>query len=143
MRLAAIAVVVLCVLSGCGADSDQKMLTEGARAAREAASEVNSVRLTTRQLLDGKLWTPGATRMVTDSEEALDKVVSSFDARQPGSGESREIYDRYGDALDAAVSVVRETRIALANDDRAKVRQQLAVLEQAGRQLGQLGESAK
>ena len=143
MRWAATVAVLLAVLTGCGADSEQTMLTEGARAAREAVSEVNTVRLVGNQLLDGKLWAPAADRMVTDAEEALEKVVSGFDARQPGSEESRRMYDEFGEALDAAAAAVQDTRIALANDDLATVRQQLGVLEQVGRQLDRLGESAQ
>ncbi|WP_433166929.1 hypothetical protein [Kribbella sp. CA-247076] len=143
---AAIAVALLALpamLTGCGADSERQLLTEGARAAREARSEVNTVRLISNQFLDGNLWAPAANRMVTDADEALDQVVSGFEARQPGDATARRRYDEFGEALDAAASAVRDTRIALANGDLTTVRQQVGVLEQAGRELDRLGESAR
>lgn len=147
MRRAGMVIAVLiCLttaLTGCAGDSQQKMLTEGARAARDAASEVNTVRVTSQQLLDHRLWSRSATRMVQDSEEALSKVSDSFGTRQPATDASRETYDRFTDALDAASSALRETRIAMANDDLGKVREQIAVLTKVGDQLGELGESAK
>jgi Flp pilus assembly protein TadD len=143
MRAIAVLACLLTVLSGCGADSEQKMLTEGARSAREAASEVNTVRLISQQLLDHKLWAPSATSMVKDSEQTLDKVVSSFATRQPGSDTVRQTYDRFSDALDAASDAVVETRIALVNGNLAKVQQQVGELQKVGEQLDELGESAK
>jgi hypothetical protein len=130
-------------LTGCGGDSQQKMLTEGARTAREAASEVNTVRLISQQLLDHRLWSPSATRMVKDSEETLGKVATSFTSRQPATSPSRQTYDEFSDALDAAESAVEDTRIAMANGDLTKVREQVGTLDKLSDQLRKLGESAK
>jgi hypothetical protein len=130
-------------LTGCGGDSQQKMLTEGARSARDAASEVNTVSLVSEQLLDHRLWSASATRMVKDSEETLGKVATSFTSRQPATGPARQTYDEFSDALDAAESAVEDTRIAMVNGDLTKVREQVGTLDKLGEELRKLGESAK
>ncbi len=130
-------------LTGCGGDSQQKMLTEGARTARDAASEVATVRLISQQLLDHRLWSPSATRMVKDSEETLGKVATGFTSRQPATGPARQTYDEFSDALDAAETAVEDTRIAMVNGDLTKVREQVGTLDKLSDQLRKLGESAR
>jgi hypothetical protein len=129
-------------LAGCG-DPDQKLLGEGARAARDAASEVGTARLAAKSLLDHKLWTAPATQLVTESEEALGKVASTFDAQQPETAKSRQKYDEISKALSDAQDIVTELRIALNNNDLGTVADQVTQLEQTGQQLDRLGEQAK
>ena len=145
-RSAAVLAVLVCLitaLAGCGGDSQQKMLTEGAKTARDAASEVTTVRLISQQLLDHRLWSPSATRMVKDSEETLGKVATSFTSRQPATGPARETYDEFSDALDAAETGVEDARIAMVNGDLTKLREQVGTLDKLSDQLRKLGESAK
>ncbi|GAA1569042.1 hypothetical protein GCM10009789_23120 [Kribbella sancticallisti] len=139
---AAVAIGVLAGPAGCG-DPDQQMLTEGARAAREAASEVRTARLAAQSLLDHKVWPQPATVVVTDAEQAIGTVASAFDQRQPGTDESRQTYDQYSDALVAAQDGVTELRIALHRDDLAAVAQQVDQLGRTADQLVRLGERAK
>jgi|SRR5215207_3962442 len=143
-RFAAFWVTIGLVLSlaGCG-DPDQQMRSEGARAAREAVSGVRTAQLVAQSLLDGKVWDQPATVMVTDAEEALGQVATTFDARQPESAESRETYDQYSEALSSAADGVTELRIALRNGDLDAVRQQVGQLDKTAEQLEQLGERAQ
>jgi hypothetical protein len=143
IAVVALAMGVVAGLAGCGGDPDQKMLSEGARAARDAASEVRTARLAAQSLLDHQIWAQPATVVVTDAEEALDKVASGFDARQPETDESRATYDQYSDALVAAQDGLTELRIALGRSDLAAVSREVGHLEKTGDQLVQLGERAK
>ncbi|MEU4393907.1 hypothetical protein [Kribbella sp. NPDC023855] len=129
-------------LAGCG-DPDQQMRTEGAKAARDAVSQVRTARLAGQSLLDQKIITPTTTVLVTDAEEALGKVATSFSARQPETAESRKIYDQTTEALSTAEEGVTDLRIALRSGDLAKVRSQVDELGKTGDQLAKLGEQAK
>jgi hypothetical protein len=142
--IAVVAVVIglLVAVAGCG-DPDQQMRSEGARAARDAASEVRTARLAAQSLLDHKLWSQPATVLVSDAEDALGKVATTFGAQQPETKESRKIYDQTTEALANAEDSVTDLRIALRSDDLAAVRNQVGQLEKTGEQLVQLGERAK
>jgi hypothetical protein len=129
-------------LAGCG-NPDQQMRTEGAKAARDAVSQVRTARLAAQSLLDHKIMTPTTTVLVTDAEEALGKVATSFSARQPETTESRKIYDQTNDALSAAEESITDLRIALRSNDLATVRSQVEELGKTGDQLAKLGEQAK
>jgi hypothetical protein len=135
-------VAAACLLAGC-AGPDQKMQTEAARAARDAASEVRTARLAAQSLLDQKVWTQPAVVVVSDAEEALGTVATGFSSRQPETDESRKTYDLYSEALTAAEDGVTELRIALNRQDRAAVTAELGQLTKTGEQLVQLGERAK
>ena len=147
-RLAAFGVTAGLVLSlilglaGCG-DPDQQMLSEGARSAREAVSGVRTAQLAAQSLLDGRIWAQPATVMVTDSEDALGLVATTFDARQPETDESRQTYELYSEALANAADGVTELRIALRRGDLETVRQQVGQLDKTAEQLEQLGERAQ
>ena len=142
--IAVVAVVIglLVAVAGCG-DPDQQMRSEGARAARDAASEVRTARLAAQSLLDHKLWAQPATVLVSDAEDALGKVATTFGAQQPETEESRKIYDQTTEALANAENSVTDLRIALRSDDPAAVRNQVGKLDKTGEQLVQLGERAK
>jgi hypothetical protein len=142
--IAVVAVVIglLVGVAGCG-DPDQQMRSEGARAARDAASEVRTARLAAQSLLDHKLWSQPATVLVSDAEDALGKVATTFGAQQPETEESRKIYDQTTEALANAENSVTDLRIALRSDDLAAVRNQVGQLDKTGEQLVQLGERAK
>jgi hypothetical protein len=129
-------------LAACG-DPDQQMLSEGARAAREAVSGVRTAQLAAQSLLDGKIWAQPATVMVTDAEDALGQVATTFDARQPETDESRKTYDQYSEALSNASDGVTDLRIALRGGDLEAVRQQVGQLDETADQLEQLGERAQ
>jgi hypothetical protein len=133
---------VVAGLAGCG-DADQKILADGARAARDAASEVGTARLAADALLNHKLWKAPAVQLVTDAEQALGKVTSTFDAQQPETGRSRQTYDTFSKALSTAEDNVTELRIALNNNDLGTVADQVVRLQTIGQQLDRLGEQAE
>jgi hypothetical protein len=135
-------VIALAGLTGCG-DPDQKMLSEGARAARDAASDVGTARMAAESLLDHKLWPQPANVLVSDAEQAVGKVATTFDERQPTTERSRATYDEFSAALSDAETSVTDLRIALQNDDLAAVAQQITELRKAGQRLDQLGERAR
>jgi len=138
----AVCALVLGLLAGCG-DPDQKMLADGARAARDAASEVGTARLAAKSLLDQKLWNAPAVQLVSDAEQAIGKVTSTFHAQQPETGRSRQTYDMVSKALSTAQDNVTELRIALNNKDLGTVADQVTKLQTIGEQLDRLGEQAK
>jgi hypothetical protein len=141
-RLLAVFALLLGLLAGC-ADPEQQMLADGARAARDAASEVGTARLAAESLLDHKLWNAPAVQVVSDAEQALGKVAGTFDAQQPGTGRSRQTYDAVSKALSTAEDNITELRIALNNNDLAMVADQVTRLRTIGQQLERLGEQAK
>jgi len=141
-RMIAVFALLLGLLAGCG-DPDQKMLADGARAARDAASEVGTARLAAKSLLDHKLWNAPAVQLVSDAEQALGNVTSTFDAQQPETGRSRQTYDMVSKALSTAQDNVTELRIALNNKDLGTVADQVTKLQTIGQQLDRLGEQAK
>jgi hypothetical protein len=143
-RIAAVALAVSMFVgaAGCG-DPNQRMLSEGARAARDAASEISTARLAAQSLLDHKLWSRPAGQMVSDAEKSLGKVVSKFDELQPETEQSRKTYDQISGALSDAEDNVTELRIALGNNDLSTVTKQVDQLRQTGEQLHRLGELAK
>jgi len=141
-RLLAVFALLLGLLAGC-ADPEQQMLADGARAARDAASEVGTARLAAESLLDHKLWNAPAVQVVSDAEQALGKVAGTFDAQQPGTGRSRQTYDTVSKALSTAEDNITELRIALNNNDLGMVADQVTRLRTIGQQLERLGEQAK
>jgi hypothetical protein len=138
----AVLALVLALVAGC-ADPDQKLLADGARAARDAASEVGTARLAAKSLLDHKLWNAPAAQLVSDAEKAIGKVATTFDAQQPETGRSRQTYDTFAKALTTAEDNVTELRIALNNNDLGTVADQVGRLQTIGQQLDRLGEQAK
>jgi hypothetical protein len=129
------------LVAGCG--GDEAMRSDGARAARDAGSEVRTVRVVAGAFLDDKLWSRSASRMVSDAETALGTVATKFDAEQPTTPGARVTYDRVSKALDDAQDAVVTARIALGNDDRAGLRRALGSLDDSAVQLGELGELAR
>lgn len=134
--------LTLAALVGCGSP-DQQMLSSAARAARDAGSEVATVRVVAGGYLDGDLWSQPARRMVSDAEDALGKVVTTFEAEQPTTAASRTTYDRVSKALDDADTAVVLARIAVLNGDRPALRQSLTALDASARDLRGYGELAK
>jgi hypothetical protein len=142
VAIVALAIAVVLGLAGCG-DPDQKMLSEGARAARDAVSEISTARLAAQSLLEHELWSQPADQMVKDAEKSLGKVISTFEAQQPQTEASRKTYDQISTALSDAGDQLTQLRIALGNDDLSTARKQLAELDKAAQQLDQLGELAR
>jgi ABC-type sugar transport system substrate-binding protein len=142
VRRIAVLLLLLITLSGCSGP-DQKIRETGAQAARDAASEVSTFRLAVQQLLEHNLWSQPANQLVKDAEKALGRVATSFDSQQPETEESRQVFNEITQAIDDAETAVTTTRIALGNDDLTAAARQVAVLEQAAKKLGELGELAK
>ncbi len=137
-----VACLVLAALAGCG-NPDQQLRSEGARAAREAASAVGAARLAGQSFLDHKLWSQPATQLVSEAEESLGQVGTTFDQQQPKSTSSRKTYDDISKTLDDAESNVTDLRIALVNNDLDAVTSAVRQLSQVSGQLRQVGETAK
>lgn len=134
--------LVLAILAGCG-NADQQLRSEGARAARDAASAAGTARLAGQSFLDHKLWPQPATRLVGAAEESLGKVAGTFSLQQPETPASRQLYDQITKALDDAESTVTDLRIALTNSDLDGVAKLVRELSGALEELRRLGESAK
>lgn len=132
----------LLLLTGCGSP-DQQLLGDGARAARDAASEVATARITAQTLLARKVWSRAADQVVTDAETALGKVATTFDEQQPETAHSRRTYDTISDALSQAESAVTATRIAIRAGDETALARQVPALDLAAEHLRELGELAR
>jgi hypothetical protein len=142
LRCSASLVAGLVLLTGCG-NPDQQLLSDGARAARDAASEVATARITAQTLLARKVWSRAADQVVTDAETALGKVATTFDEQQPETARSRRSYDTISDALSQAESAVTATRIAIRAGDETALARQVPVLDRTAEHLRELGELAR
>ncbi|WBQ08209.1 hypothetical protein [Kribbella sp. CA-293567] len=134
--------LLLALTAGCG-DPDQQLRSEGARAARDAASAVGAARVAGQAYLDRKLWSQPATRMVGEAEEAMEQVVSTFGRQQPKTPESRQTYDRFTEALEVAEGTLTDLRIALTNGDTDGVGKLVRQLTGTAAGLRELGETEK
>jgi hypothetical protein len=134
--------LVIAVATGCG-NADQQLRSEGARAAREAASAAGTARLAGQSFLDHKLWSQPATQLVSDAEKALGQVSSTFDEQQPKTPASRKTYDQISKTLDDAAGNVTDLRIALTNGDNNGVAELVKELSDTTEGLRELGETAK
>jgi hypothetical protein len=134
--------LVLAATVGCG-DPDQQLRSDGARAARDAASAVGAARLAGQSFIDHKLWSQSATQLVSEAEKSLGQVGSTFDQQQPKSASSRKTYDDISKTLNDAEGNVTDLRIALVNDDLEGVTSAVRQLGQAADELRQVGETAK
>jgi hypothetical protein len=134
--------VLIMPLTGCG-DPNQNLRAAAAQSAREAASEVNTTRLTVEQLEAHRLWSQPADQLVGDAEKGVEKAVSSFSAQQPSTVESRRIYEQVTKTLDDAEQAVTAVRIALGNNDLAAAERQLSGLARSAAELDRIGELAK
>ncbi|MFI5734926.1 hypothetical protein ACIA49_32735 [Kribbella sp. NPDC051587] len=128
--------------AGCG-NPDQQLRSDGARAARDAASAVGTAELAGRSFLDHKLWSQPATQLVTESEQALSQAGSTFDQQQPTTETSRKTYDQVSKTLDDAAGNLTDLRIALTNGDRDGVAELVEKLAITTEGLRRLGETAK
>ncbi|MFF1820717.1 hypothetical protein ACFVWG_25650 [Kribbella sp. NPDC058245] len=134
--------LILTAAAGCG-DADQQLRSEGARAARDAASAAGAARVAGQSFLDHKLWSQPATQLVDEAEKSMGKAVSTFGQQQPESPESRKTYEQVSKTLDDADGTVTDLRIALVNGDRDGVAKLVRKLADTTEGLRQLGETAK
>ncbi len=143
MRSFLVCVAAAAVLLGGCAGPDQAMTEAGARAARDAASEVGTARVAVQAVAEGNLWSRAADRVVSDAETALGAVATAFGQQQPSTVRSRQTYDEITEALDDAEQAVVSARIAVRNDDRAALPKWLAELDRTAERLRSLGELAR
>jgi hypothetical protein len=134
--------LVIAITAGCG-DPDQQLRSEGARAAREAASAAGTAELAGQSFLDHKLWSQPATQLVSEAEKAMGQASSSFDQQQPRTRASRKTYDQISKTLDDAAGNVTDLRIALTNGDEGGVAELVKELAGTTEGLRRLGETEK
>jgi hypothetical protein len=129
-------------MAGCG-NADQQLRSEGARAAREAASAASTARLAGQAFLDHKLWSQPAIQLVGEAEKSLGQAGSTFDEQQPQTPASRKTYDQISQSLNDAAGNVTDLRIALTNGDPAGVAKSVDELTDTAAGLRRLGELEK
>ncbi|NNG41032.1 hypothetical protein HJ588_17375 [Flexivirga sp. ID2601S] len=110
--------------------------------ARAAAGIVATARAGAKAWQDGKLTHAYADTMVTEAEEDIGSVVSTFDSRQPPTQAAIALRDRIDAPLESASNALSDLRIALrrsdhegvksATDDLAAPQRSLEGLEQVG-----------
>src|SRR5690349_3217036 len=82
-----------------------------------ALSEVRTVTLAARSLVDGRLFTAYADVLISDAEESLSSVQGQFDSIQPPDDHvSDELRDALDTLLSAGLGEVSTLRIALRRD---------------------------
>jgi hypothetical protein len=102
------------------------------RAANDALSQAETVALTTRELLAGRVLVRYADVVFSTSENSLTSIQGSFDSIQPPNNDNS---DKQRDALDqaltAAASAAADIRIASRRDDTAQLSTTAQTLDQA------------
>ena len=133
------------LLSGCIAPAlDQGAFEQNAKSALESASsETATARLAVDSLLAGKATTAYADTVVTDSENAMGGVQTSFGVVDPPSHDQDRLRDQVLTLLGNADDALAHTRIALRrNDDRA-LRSALEELDASTSQLAKAREALR
>lgn len=141
-RAAAIALLMLLVLTGCG-NPEQKLRSAAAQSARQAASEVSTARLAVEQLRSQHIWMRATGQVVKDAEKGVETASSSFSSQQPSTATSTQLYEQVTKTLDDAQTAVTAVRIALGNDNLAAAEQQLPALRKSAADLARIGELAQ
>ena len=141
-RAAAIALLVLLILTGCSSP-EQTLRSAAAQSARQAASEVSTARLAVEQLRTQHLWMRAAGQIVKDAEKGVASASSSFSSQQPSTAASTQLYEQVTKTLDDAQTTVTAVRIALGNDNLTAAEKQLPALSKSAADLARIGELAK
>jgi hypothetical protein len=120
----AMAFTVGCLLVGCAGPTvrDSAIHSQAQKSADAMVSQLRTVLLATRGVLDDKMWWRFADRVVSDSEEAATTVEATFSSRQPPSDSSKPVYERVSKQLADAADLVTSMRVAVRMHDAAEVK---------------------
>ena len=102
---------------------------KAATTAKSALSHVQTVRLAAETATAGKAFGPYVTELVSDAEEALDGLESTFGSIQPPGARADALGRELGELLASAAENVRDVRVAAR-------RGALSGLEEAAEPLG-------
>jgi hypothetical protein len=136
-RVPWVAGCALVLLSGCIAPAlDQGAFVQNAKSALESASsETSTARLALDGLLSGKATNAYADTVVTDSENAMGGVETSFGVVDPPSRGQDQLRDQVTALLGDADDALAHARIALRRNDRSALRGALRELDASTSQL--------
>ncbi|MGO4341775.1 hypothetical protein [Pedococcus sp. 2YAF34] len=125
------------LLSGCIAPAlDSGAFEQNAKSALESASsETSTVRLAVDGLLAGKSTGAYADTVVTDSENAMGGVETSFGVVDPPSRRQDQLRDQVLTLLGNADDALAHTRIALRRNDRSGLKAALGELDASTSEL--------
>lgn len=132
--------VLLCTLTGCAGPTltEEHYRSQASRSAGSAVSELETIRLAVRGLLDDRAWRQYVDVVVTDAETALSSIDSTLSSRQPVNEDADRVAERVGTALGEAVTLAGDVRIALRRHERGTLRQSLPKLSALSSRLEHL-----
>jgi len=127
----------LVLMSGCIAPApDQGAFEQNAKSALESASsETSTARLALDGLLSGKATDAYADTVVTDSENAMGGVQTSFGVVDPPSRAQDRLRDQVLTLLSDADDALAHARIALRRNDTRALHAALGELDASTSQL--------
>jgi hypothetical protein len=137
-RLAPSLLIACLVLStGCTAPAfnESQYRSKVAKAAEDAVSPIETVRLALGSALDDRLPSNPIDVAVADQEDVLSSVSGTFAGVQPPTEEMVELRKHVLDLLDKAESDVEDARIAYRLGDLAAVRAALDEMAPVAKQL--------
>ena len=133
----AVAAAALCAsltLAGCVGPATTVAAYRGKalRAANDALSEAEAIRLTSRELLSGRIMANYAEVVFSSAEDSLSSIQGSFDSIQPPD---HDLSDKQRDALDQALTdltgAAANIRISARRNDHAQLSSTVGDLNQA------------
>jgi hypothetical protein len=104
--------------------------------AESALSHVATVRLAARNAADDRLFGPYFATLVSDAEEALSGLESTFASIQPPNERADAVLDELGELLGDALDHVRQARIAARRGESVDAR----LLDEDARALARFTE---
>ena len=133
------------LMGGCIAPAvDQGAFQQNAKSALESASsETATARLAVDGLLSGRATSAYADTVVTDSENAMGGVQTSFGVVDPPSRDQDRLRDQVLTLLGNADDALAHTRIALRRNDDKALRSALQELDNSTSQLTKAREALR
>lgn len=132
-------------LGGCVAPAlDRGAFEQNAKSALESAtSETSTARLAVDGLLSGKATNAYANTVVTDSENAMGGIETSFGVVDPPDGSQDTLRDQVLTLLGNADDALAHTRIALRRNDKSALQSAVKELDASTSQLSKARESLR
>lgn len=133
------------LLSGCvvPARDDAAYRTDATQALQSATSVARTAEVTLRHWLAGDVTTAYADTVVTEAEQAIGPIQTSFGAVDPSSRAVDQLREDVTGRLSDTESALALSRIALRRGDRDAVRRGAGRLDQLSAVLDQAAERLK
>jgi hypothetical protein len=129
-------------LAGCAEPSsdygDYRAMVK--QSAKDAQSAMATAQLIADEVLRGRTTHAYADTVVTDAEDDVSSIQSTFDSRQPPDSVSIKLRGEFDDVLQSATTAVQDLRIAVRRNDVKAIEQGLGEAAKALQQLAKYSQ---